>query len=56
MLLYLFFNSLLSTCPKKMENEKWPNAADSPLYCFFLLRVLTRYARVRSSERSCERK
>ena len=31
MLLYLFFDSLLSTCPKKMENEKWPKATDSPL-------------------------
>ena len=31
MLLYLFFDSLLSTCPKKMETEKWPKAADSPL-------------------------
>ena len=26
-----FFDSLLSTCPKKMETEKWPKAADSPL-------------------------
>ena len=31
MLLYLFFDSLLSTCPKKMETEKWPKATDSPL-------------------------
>ena len=31
MLLYLFFDSLLSTCPKKMETEKWPKAADSVL-------------------------
>ena len=31
MLLYLFFDSLLSTFPKKMETEKWPKAADSPL-------------------------
>ena len=31
MLLYLCFDSLLSTCPKKMETEKWPKAADSPL-------------------------
>ena len=23
-----FFDSLLSTCPKKMETEKWPMAAD----------------------------
>ena len=30
MLLYLFFDSLLSTC-KKMDTEKWPKAADSPL-------------------------
>ena len=28
---YIFFDSLLSTCPKKMETEKWPKAADSPL-------------------------
>ena len=43
MLLY-FFDSLLSTCPKKMETEKCPKAADSSLmncsnaliYCFFL--------------------
>ena len=32
MLLYLFFDSSLSTCPKKMETEKWPKASDSPLY------------------------
>ena len=25
------FDSLLSTCPNKMETEKWPKAADSPL-------------------------
>ena len=31
MLLYLFFDSLLSTSSKKMETEKWPKAADSPL-------------------------
>ena len=31
MLLYLFFDSLLSTCPNKMETETWPRAADSPL-------------------------
>ena len=31
MLLYLFFNSILSTCPKKMETEKLPKAADSAL-------------------------
>ena len=23
-----FFYSLLSTCPKKMETEKWPKVAD----------------------------
>ena len=38
MLLYLFFDFLLSTCPKKMEIEKWAKSADSPLtfvsYCF----------------------
>ena len=32
MLLYLFFNSLLSTCPKKLETEKWPKAVHSPIY------------------------
>ena len=32
MLLYLFFYSLLSTCPKKLETVKWPKAADSPLH------------------------
>ena len=32
MLLYLFFDSLLSTCPKKMEIQKWPKAVDSPIY------------------------
>ena len=32
MLLYLFLDSLLSTCPKKMETEEWPTAADSPLF------------------------
>ena len=26
------FDSLLSPCAKKMETEKWPKAADSPLY------------------------
>ena len=32
MLLYLSFDSLLSTfSKKKMETEKWPNAADFPL-------------------------
>ena len=31
MLLYLFFDSLSSTCQKKMETEKWSKAADSPL-------------------------
>ena len=31
MLLYLFFDSSLSTCPKKKETEKLPKAADSPL-------------------------
>ena len=44
MLLYLFFDSLLSTCPKKMTTEKWPKAADSPLLisramCFVCPRV-----------------
>ena len=32
MLLYIFFYSLLSTCPKKIETEKLPTAADSPLH------------------------
>ena len=32
MLPYLFFDSLLSTCPKRMEIEKWPKVADSPLH------------------------
>ena len=31
MLLYLFFDSFLSTFPKKMKTEKWPKAADSSL-------------------------
>ena len=31
MLLYLFFDSSLSTCPKKMETVKWPKAADPSL-------------------------
>ena len=35
MLLYLFFDSLLSACQKKMETEKWPKAADSPLNRIF---------------------
>ena len=43
MLLYLFFDSLLSTCPKKMETENWPKAADSPLN-FFFAAVITRRA------------
>ena len=34
MLLYLFFDSLLSTCQKKMETEKLPEAADSLLYIY----------------------
>ena len=37
MLLYLFFDSLLSTCLKKMETEKWPKAADSPLSDLFIV-------------------
>ena len=32
MLLYLFLDSLLSTCPKKMETEKWPKTVDSLIY------------------------
>ena len=29
--IFVFFNSLLRICPKKIEIEKWPKAADSPL-------------------------
>ena len=29
-LLYLFFDSVLSTCPKKMETEKWPRLPTLP--------------------------
>ena len=32
LLVHLFFDFALSTCPKKMETEKWPKAADSLLY------------------------
>ena len=32
--IYLFFDSLLSACPKKMETE-WPKAADSPVQGIF---------------------
>ena len=32
MLLYWFFDSLLSTCRKKIETEKWPKAAVSLLH------------------------
>ena len=32
MLLNLFFDSLLATCPKKMKTEKWSKASDSPLF------------------------
>ena len=32
MLLYLFSDSGFSTCPKKIETEKRPQTADSPLY------------------------
>ena len=31
MLLYLFFDSLLSTCQKKIGTKRWPKAADSPV-------------------------
>ena len=31
MLRYWFFDYLSSTCPKKMETEKWPKAGDSTL-------------------------
>ena len=36
MLLYLFFDSLLFSCPKKMETEKWPKAAVSAVLTFYL--------------------
>ena len=42
MLLYFLFDSLLSTCPKKMETEKWPKAADSPLLIIVEKEPLTR--------------
>ena len=29
---YLYLHSLLSICPKKMETEKWPKAAESPVH------------------------
>ena len=41
MLLYLFFDSLLSTYPKKMETEKWPKAADSPLLLYGWVKYIT---------------
>ena len=40
MLLYLFFDSLLSK--KKMTTEKWPKAADSPLYIFRMYMLFIR--------------
>ena len=33
------FDSVLSTCPIKMETEKWPKAADSPLYCICCIKL-----------------
>ena len=44
MLLYLYLDSLLSTCQKKMETEKWPKAVDSPLFIiyFYLFKQLQR--------------
>ena len=40
MLQYLFFGSLLSTCPTKMATEKWPKAADFPLFTdFYFLNI-----------------
>ena len=39
MLLCLFFDFSLSTCPRKMETEKWPKAADSPLLCNFIRKL-----------------
>ena len=35
--IFVFFYSLLSTCQKKMENKKWPKAADSPLHILYIL-------------------
>ena len=32
MLIYLFFDYLLSTCPKKMKTEKWSKVVDSTLH------------------------
>ena len=49
MLLYLFFDCLLSTCSEKTENVKRPKAADFPLrfYRFsqnsILINILVRY-------------
>ena len=43
MLLYLFFDSLLCTCPKKMETEEWPEAADSPLYIYLYVQFSQDY-------------
>ena len=31
-ILYVFFDSLLSICPKKIKTERWPKADDSPLH------------------------
>ena len=61
MILYLFFDFLLSTCPKKkMETEKCPKAADSPLHIalhtegpiklFSKLNILTRYNEILQTE------
>ena len=58
MLLYLFFDSLLSTCPKKMETERWFKATDSTLqifskhFFFFFLIKLKKYERTEGEERS----
>ena len=41
MLLSWFFDSLLLTCPKKMETEKWAKAADSPLLIHTVLTSAT---------------
>ena len=32
MLLYLFFDSSFSSWSKKMQTDKWPKAADSPMF------------------------
>ena len=40
MLLYLFFLLSIVYVPKKMETEKWPKAADSPLLKAYLKKFI----------------